>query len=194
MMTRAIALSRASGAAGEYPYGAVISRGDTIVAESTNRVAEARDVTRHAEIVAIAAAEAALGSVSLDACTLYVNAEPCALCAYAIRESRIARVVYALASPHMGGVSKWRILNDEDIARIIPEVFAPPPEIVAGFMAAEAEAAIRQWSPIAARVLERRELFRAPRRAERLHVAETGLGARLMAALRRRAFDRFGRR
>lgn len=195
MMGRAIALGRESGKAGEYPYGAVICRDGDVVAESINRVTADADVTRHAEVVAIALAEKALGTVSLDACTIYVNAEPCAFCCYAIRESRIGRVVYALASPHMGGVSKWAVLTDEDISNAIPEVFAPPPEIVAGLMAEEAEAAIRDWSPVAARVLGRRHLFEPTPPATRPRPAGAkGLRARIMAGLRRNLFDRFGRR
>src|SRR5512145_1450707 len=82
MMSRAIALSRASGAAGEYPYGVVIVRRGEVVAESINRVTQDGDVTRHAEVVAISAAQKALDTVSLDDCALYVNAEPCAFCSY----------------------------------------------------------------------------------------------------------------
>jgi hypothetical protein len=85
-------------------------------------------------------------------------------------------------------------MTDYDLSRIVPEVFAPPPEIVAGLMAEEAEAAIREWSPIAARILERRALFTAPRSAEVLNRREDGVGARMMAALRRYFFDHFGRR
>jgi tRNA(adenine34) deaminase len=194
MMVRAIALARASGAAGEYPYGAVVARDGKVVAESTNRVAADADVTRHAEVVAISAAQKALGTVSLDGCTLYVNAEPCAFCSYAIRESRLARVVYGLSSPHMGGVLKWPVMTDEDISRTIPEVFAPPPEIVAGFMAEESEAAIRGWSPLAARVLERRGLFVARRGAVLVKGRRDGIAQRAMGLLRRAVFDRFGRR
>ena len=127
MMAQCIALSRASGEAGEYPYGAIISRGGEIIASSINRVRQDGDITRHAEVVAISAAQKKLGSVSLDDCTIYANAEPCALCCYAIRESRIGKVVYGLQSPHMGGVSKWQVLADEDLSRAMPEVFAPPP-------------------------------------------------------------------
>ena len=194
MMSRAIALSRASGAAGEYPYGVVIVRRGEVVAESINRVTQDGDVTRHAEVVAISAAQKALDTVSLDDCALYVNAEPCAFCSYAIRESRIGRVVYALSSPHMGGVSKWPVMTDENLSRVIPEVFAPPPEIVAGFMGEEAEAAIREWSPVAARVLERRKLFHTPGSTVLIRAPQRGVVIRLMAALRRAFFDHFGRR
>src|SRR5437868_8169081 len=123
MMRRAIALSSQSGEEGEYPYGVVISRGGEVVAESINRVAREHDVTRHAEVVAISDAQKKLGTVSLDDCTIYISAESCAYCCYAIRESRIGRVVFGLRSPHMGGVSKWPILPDEDLSNAMPEVF-----------------------------------------------------------------------
>ena len=123
MMTRAIAVAVRSGEQGEYPYGVVICRAGKVVAELTNRVAQERDVTRHAEVVAISQAQQALGTVSLDDCMIYVSAEPCVYCSYAIRESRMRRVVYALRSPHMGGVSKWSVLTDEDLSATMPEVF-----------------------------------------------------------------------
>ena len=159
MMMRCIALSKASGEAGEYPYGAIICRNGNIVAESINMVSHDGDVTRHAEVVAISKAQKALRTVSLDDCEIYVNAEPCAMCSLAIRETRMRRVVYGLSSPHMGGVSKWDILGDNDISSAIPEVFAPPPEIVSGYMAAEAEKALLEWNPLIARIIVRRGLF-----------------------------------
>jgi tRNA(adenine34) deaminase len=144
MMARAIALSKESGAAGEYPYGVLICRAGKVVAESIDRVEHDSDVTRHAEVVAISAAQKALGSTSLDGCVIYGSAEPCVFCSYAIRESRIGRVVYGLHSPYMGGLSKWNILKDESLSRNMPEVFAPPPTIVAGFMSREADTALRE--------------------------------------------------
>src|SRR3954452_23694124 len=159
MMRRAIALAVRSGQEGEYPYGVVICRGGNVIAESINRGAHERDVTRHAEVVAISAAQKALSTVSLDDCTIYVSAEPCAYCCYAIRESRIGRVVYGLSSPHMGGVSKWPVLTDRDISETMPDVFADPPAIVAGFMAQEAGEALLKWNPLVAGVLRARRLF-----------------------------------
>lgn len=194
MMQRCIALSVESGEQGEYPYGVVICRDGQVVTESTNRVAQERDVTRHAEVVAISAAQKALATVSLDDCTIYVSAEPCAYCCYAIRESRIGRVIYGLYSPHMGGVSKWPVLTDEDISDAMPDVFAAPPEIVAGFMAHDAEEALLKWNPIVAGVIKARRLFvvgpQVPVRATR---ARKPLSERVMGFLRRTVFDRFGR-
>jgi tRNA(adenine34) deaminase len=194
MMARCIALSVRSGEEGEYPYGVVICRAGSLVTESINRVKHERDVTRHAEVVAISAAQKALGTVSLDDCTLYVSAEPCVYCCYAIRESRIGRVVYALRSPHMGGVSKWPVLTDEGISNSMPDVFAAPPEIVAGFMAKEAEAAILKWNPIVAGAIVARGLFvSGPLEQVRATHTRKPLRERVFGFLRRNVFDRFGR-
>lgn len=198
MMTRCIALSVRSGEEGEYPYGVVIRRAGDVVAESINRVAHERDVTRHAEVVAISQAQKALGATSLDDCTIYVSAEPCAYCSYAIRESRIGRVIYGLRSPHMGGVSKWNVLPDEDLSNTMPEVFAPPPEIIAGYMAHEVEQALLKWDPLVWGVVKRRGLFVAgPVETVRSRATDPPLRRlreRAMAFLRRAVFDRFGRR
>ena len=196
MMTHCIGLSKASGKAGEYPYAAVICRGDVIVAELINRVTHDGDVTRHAEVAAISQAQKTLGTVSLDDCEIYANAEPCAFCCYAIRESRIRRVIYGLSSPHMGGVSKWNVLGDTDLSRAMPEVFAPPPEIVAGYMASDAEQALIEWNPLIAGIIKQRGLFGAAPRVitEVMHVQPSGLGRRVLRFLRRNVFDYFGRR
>jgi tRNA(adenine34) deaminase len=194
MMQRCIALSVESGEAGEYPYGVVIVRDGKPVTEQINRVAHERDVTRHAEVVAISAAQKALGSVSLDDCAIYVSAEPCAYCGYAIRESRIGRVVYALSSPHMGGVSKWPVLTDRDISDTMPDVFADPPVILSGFMAQEAEAALLRWNPVIAGTMKARGLFVVgPQRQIGATHGVQPLRSRLMSLLRRTVFDRFGR-
>ena len=195
---RAIALSKESGAAGEYPYGVLICRAGKVVAESTNRVKHDSDVTRHAEVVAISAAQKALGSTSLDDCVIYGSAEPCVFCSYAIRESRIGRVVYGLHSPHMGGLSKWNVLEDESISRNMPEVFAPPPTIVAGFMAREADDALFEWSPLIWMAIKRRGIFvtegPGTLRWREPSLARNRRRERLWGPLRRNFFDRFGRR
>jgi tRNA(adenine34) deaminase len=199
MMARCIALSKASGKAGEYPYGAVICRGGQVVSESINRVTHDGDVTRHAEVVAISLAQKALRTVSLDDCEIYVNAEPCVFCCYAIREARMRRVVYGLSSPHMGGVSKWNVLGDEDLSNAMPEVFAPPPEIVSGFMADEVERSLIEWNPLIAGIMIGRGLFGAAPRVmvqamDRGSSGPRSLYRRTLGFLRRNFFDYFGRR
>jgi tRNA(adenine34) deaminase len=198
MMTHAIGLSKRSGQAGEYPYAAVVCRDGAIVAESINRVVHDCDVTRHAEVVTISLAQKALRCVSLDDCEIFVNAEPCAFCCYAIRESRIRRVVFGLSSPHMGGVSKWNVLADNDLNTAMPEVFAPPPEIISGFMAKEAEQALIEWNPLIAEVIKRRGLFgAAPRVIARMPDGDdhpSSARERVLRFLRRNFFDYFGRR
>jgi len=193
MMQRAIALSVRSGEEGEYPYGVVVRRGDAVVAESINRVAHEHDVTRHAEVVALAQAQKALDRVSLDECTIYVNAEPCAICSLAIRETRIGRVIYALRSPHMGGVSKWPVLTDADLSDTIPEVFAPPPEIVAGFMAREAEDALMNWNPVMWGPIKARGIFVTGPLTIMRPAPPPSFWEHALALLRRNLFDRFGR-
>src|SRR4051812_8810640 len=193
MMQRCIALSVQGGQQGEYPYGVVISRAGKPVAESINRVAHERDVTRHAEVVAISAAQKALATVSLDDCTIYVSAEPCVYCCYAIRESRIGRVVYGLSSPHMGGVSKWPVLTDKDLSDTMPDVFADPPEVVAGFMAREAEAALLKWNRVVAGVLLSRGLFVVGPQTPVAPTRQRTMTQRVWRLLRRAVFDRFGR-
>jgi tRNA(adenine34) deaminase len=198
MMARCIAVAVRSGNEGEYPYGVVICRAGEVIAESTNRVAHEHDVTRHAEVVAISQAQKALGKVSLDECMIYVNAEPCVYCSYAIRESRMSRLVYGLRSPHMGGVSKWSVLTDEDLSNTMPEVFDPPPEIIAGFMAQEVERALLKWNPLVWGIVMKRGLFVAgPLETVRTRKPDSNpkrkLLRRLLAFLRRTVFDRFGR-
>ncbi len=195
MMTRCIELAKVSGKAREYPYAAVISRRGKIVAELTNRVSCDRDVTHHAEMMALSLAQKKLGTVSLDDCDIYTNLEPCAMCSFAVRESRIRRVIYALSSPYMGGLSKWNVLNNSDLSAAMPEVFAPPPEIVSGYMENEAERGLTEWNPLIAAIIKRRGLFGSPSR-ENTQV-QTGRIERCGCLLRfgrRNFFDYFGRR
>ena len=162
MMARCIELSRIAVDKGEYPFGTVIARDGEIVAEAINRTVRDHDVTRHAEVIALSQAQKALGRPQLNHCTLYTNIEPCAMCAYCIRESWIGRVVYALGSPIMGGLTKWNILRDDDIAARMPQVFGAVPEIVSGVLAQEAEQAWWDWNPLAWEIIKQRGLLTAP--------------------------------
>lgn len=103
-MDRALAEARAAGAAGEVPIGCVVVRDGTVIASAHNRTLTDRDPTAHAEILAIRAAAAALGSERLVDCDLYVTLEPCAMCAAAVSFARIRRLYYGAADPKGGAV------------------------------------------------------------------------------------------
>ncbi|MGZ3272079.1 MAG: nucleoside deaminase [Xanthobacteraceae bacterium] len=158
MMQRCIAVAESSAGAGEYPFAAVIARNGTFLCESTNRAKRDHDVNGHAEIVAIAKAQAIRGSDLAD-CTIYSIVEPCALCSYAIRETRIGKVVYGLRSPLMGGHSRWNILSDTNLSAVLPEVFLPAPKIVSGFLQKEVEAVFHSWNPLYWHVIKARGVF-----------------------------------
>jgi tRNA(adenine34) deaminase len=90
--------------AGEVPVGAVIVRGDEIIARAHNRPLAERDPTAHAELRALRAAAHAIGDERLSGCDLYATLEPCTMCAAAISLSRIRRLYYAAADPKGGAV------------------------------------------------------------------------------------------
>lgn len=104
----ALALNEAkkAGQAGEIPIGALIVHGEKIIARAGNQTETLTDVTAHAEILAITAAEQVLGSKFLNECELYVTLEPCVMCAGAIKWSRLGRVVYG-ANDEKAGYSKY---------------------------------------------------------------------------------------
>lgn len=136
-MQAALAQARAAGARGEVPVGAVIVAPDgRVAAAAGNRTRELSDPTAHAELLAIRAACAAAGSERLPGHVIYVTLEPCPMCAAAIANARIARLVYAAADPKSGGVAQG------------PRIFAHPqchhvPEVVDGIAARESEALLR---------------------------------------------------
>ena len=135
-----IALNLAASAAGdgEVPVGAVVMRGDEIVATSANAMRGGLDPTAHAEMVAIRRAAEALGQPRLDGCDLWVTLEPCAMCAGAIALARISRLYYAADDPKGGAVAHG------------PRLFAQPtchhrPEVYAGIGESEAAAQLRTF-------------------------------------------------
>jgi tRNA(adenine34) deaminase len=103
-MDDALAEAHAAAAASEVPVGAVIVRDGAIVARAGNRTLRDHDPTAHAEMLAIRAAAAALGTERLADCDLYVTLEPCAMCAGAISFARIRRLYYGAADPKGGAV------------------------------------------------------------------------------------------
>ncbi|AMN47412.1 tRNA(adenine34) deaminase [Steroidobacter denitrificans] len=101
-MSRACELARQAQRAGEVPVGAVVVKDGTIVGEGWNRPIGTSDPTAHAEIIALRAAAAALGTYRLLDTTLYVTLEPCAMCAGAMVHARVKRLVYATTDPRAG--------------------------------------------------------------------------------------------
>ncbi|MFO6464403.1 nucleoside deaminase [Jannaschia sp. KMU-145] len=103
-MPEALIEARAAGTRGEVPVGAVVTRGDAVIAAAGNRTRELNDPTAHAEMLAIRAACAALGVERLSGCALWVTLEPCAMCAQAIAHARFDRLHFGAADPKSGGV------------------------------------------------------------------------------------------
>ena len=103
-MRAALAQATLAERQGEVPVGTVIVRGDTVIAESHNRVISEHDASAHAEIVALRKAGDASGNYRLPGTTLYVTLEPCAMCVGAMIHARIERLVYAAADPKTGAL------------------------------------------------------------------------------------------
>ena len=128
-----LALQEAEAAAeeGEVPVGAVIVHSERrVIASDHNRREQLRDPTAHAEMLAITQAAEALGSWRLEDCTLYVTLEPCPMCAGAIVQARIPRVVYGADDPKSGAVqSLFTLLNDARLnhqCSVVSGVLAEP--------------------------------------------------------------------
>ena len=103
-MRRALELAAEAAAAGEVPVGAVVTLGERVLAETRNAMRGSNDPTAHAEMEAIRAAGAVLGTSRLDECTLWVTLEPCAMCAAAIAVARIKALRFGAEDPKGGGV------------------------------------------------------------------------------------------
>lgn len=137
-MRRALERAAQAAAVGEVPVGAVVTRGDEIVAEGQNRMRDGNDPTAHAEIVAIRAAAQALGTSRLDECALWVTLEPCAMCAGAIAVARFKALYFAAEDPKGGAVVHG------------PRIFAQPtchhrPDVIGGLGEGESAAMLRQF-------------------------------------------------
>ena len=103
-MRRALELAAEAAQAGEVPVGAVVTRGDELVAEARNAMRTSLDPTAHAEIEAIRAAAALLGTSRLDDCILWVTLEPCAMCAAAVSIARFKALRFGAEDAKGGGV------------------------------------------------------------------------------------------
>lgn len=102
-MRVALGQARAAAASGEVPVGAVLVRGEEIIAAGHNAPIASHDATAHAEIAVLRAAGQALGSYRLTDTTLYVTLEPCVMCASAVVHARVRRLVFGAWDPRAGG-------------------------------------------------------------------------------------------
>ncbi|MBK5924562.1 tRNA-specific adenosine deaminase [Rhodovulum sulfidophilum] len=138
-MDQALAEARAAADRDEVPVGAVVVAADgRVVAAAGNRTRELSDPTAHAEILALRAACSAAGSERLPGFDLYVTLEPCAMCASAIGQARIARLYYGAADPKSGGVAHGAQVFRHPQSHHVPEIYD-------GIGASEAEALLRAF-------------------------------------------------
>ena len=137
-MRRALDLAAEAARDGEVPVGAVVTRGDEIVAEARNAMRGQLDPTAHAEMQAIRAAAERLGTSRLDNCTLWVTLEPCAMCAAALAIARVKALRFAAEDAKGGGVVNG------------PRIFAQPtchhrPDVLGGIGEEQAAVQLRDF-------------------------------------------------
>ncbi len=130
-MAEAIKEARIAESEGEIPVGAVVVCQGLVVGRGHNETERLRDVTAHAEIIAITAAASRLGAKYLNDCTLYVTLEPCVMCAGALAWAQIGRIVYGAADPKRG------------YARLSPSPLHPKTKVSQGVCQAEAAQIVR---------------------------------------------------
>ena len=138
-MSAALDLARLAPAHGDVPVGAVVLSAEGVVVGTGHNDREgAGDPTAHAEVLALRAAAAALGSWRLTGCTLVVTLEPCTMCAGALVLARVDRVVYGADDPKAGAVgSLWDVVRDRRLNH--------RPQVVGGVLAEECSAVLRAF-------------------------------------------------
>jgi tRNA(adenine34) deaminase len=122
-MRRALALAERAQAMGEVPVGALVTLGSEVIGEGWNQPIAAHDPTAHAEIVALRAASLARENYRLEASTLYVTLEPCAMCLGAVINARVARVVFGAWDLKAGACGSVFDLARERRLNHRPDVF-----------------------------------------------------------------------
>lgn len=137
-MTIALEEARAAAALGEVPVGAVLVAERKILARTGNRMITQNDPTAHAEMLALRAGAAALGTARLDTAHLYVTLEPCAMCAGAIALARIGRLYYGASDPKGGAVDHGPRFFSQATCHHRPEVYS-------GFAARESASLLRAF-------------------------------------------------
>ncbi|OPY11950.1 MAG: tRNA-specific adenosine deaminase [Syntrophus sp. PtaU1.Bin005] len=137
-MEIALEEARLAAAEGEVPVGAVLLWQNSVIARSHNQPIARHDPTAHAEILAIREASEIMKNYRLTGMTLYVTLEPCIMCAGAILQARLARLVYGAGDPKGGAVSSvYRVLQDSRLNHAVEVtgnvLSAPCAEILSGF-------------------------------------------------------------
>lgn len=137
-MRAALELAREAAENGEVPVGCVVASPEgVIIGRGRNRREEGRDATAHAEIEAIRAACAALGTWNLSGCALFVTLEPCPMCAGAIINSRISTVVYSAKEPYSGSVGS--------VINLFEERYGHRPAVYGGVLKDECASLLRSF-------------------------------------------------
>ncbi|MBQ3548617.1 MAG: nucleoside deaminase [Oscillospiraceae bacterium] len=136
-MALALALAREAAAAGEVPVGCVIVKDGIVIGRGRNRREEKQAIFSHAEMEAMAEANAALGSWRLEDCDLYVTLEPCPMCAGAIINGRVRRVFYGARDEAMGACGG--VLN------LFMENFPHHPQLVGGILGEACRAELSEF-------------------------------------------------
>ena len=137
-MHAALEEARSAAVAGEVPIGAVLAHGGKILARSGNRTIRDNDPTAHAEIIVLREAARLLGNYRLADTTLYITIEPCCMCAGAIIQARVPRLVYGADDPKGGAVrSCFEILSHPSLNH--------PVEVTSGVLAAESAAILQSF-------------------------------------------------
>lgn len=132
-MAHCIALAKLARQRRESPVGSIIVKGDRIIGEGIEGVHAQTDLTCHAEILAIRQATKYLEKQDLSDCVLYTTHEPCIMCSYPIRHTKIPLVVFGITTGEIGGFSsELPLLLDRTIKR-----WGSPPTIVHGIMEKE---------------------------------------------------------
>jgi len=136
-MTEALSLARLAMAEGEVPVGCVIVQNGRVIARGHNRREREQNALLHAEIAAIGEACKALGRWRLDDCQLYVTLEPCPMCAGAMLNARIARVIFGARDKTMGACGG--VLN------LFEEAFGYHPRLIGGVLEPECAALLQDF-------------------------------------------------
>ncbi len=136
-MLQALDLARQSAAEGEVPVGAVVTLGDRLVGQGRNRRERGKNALYHAELVAIDQACKALGGWRLWQCCLYVTLEPCPMCAGAILNAQLPRVVYGTKDAKNGAASS--------VVSLLNMPFSHRPEVVSGVLETECSQVLRDF-------------------------------------------------